>query len=186
MELKLTYTVIQPKSEYSWEREPKIKSNLADDEFVTWKIAKSLSDELLKADENNKAEKILLEIAECERRNIECEIANMDDLALELQSKTDIIKATFDDAIEAQNKAIEDKREELFASIEIIEKKVKDGLSGLSNEVTKPFNETIQSIKNIDVYKLENFFSSMSKIIDLHNKNPKLLEFIVSNFKFEE
>lgn len=181
MELKLTYTVHQKIN--SWNDTPGIKSNLADDDTVRWEIAKSLSDALLAADAAHGPEKLLLEIAECKRREIQAEIENMDDVALVLQAKTDQISQMFDKMIAAHNEALDAKRVEFNAAVDGLADKIEEALDGLDKKVTEPLKRVMGVLDGINDYKVQKFTRMLADIATLQREQPELLDFVVNNFK---
>lgn len=177
-ELKIVYKVEKP--EYQWDKTMRIESNLKED-MVEWKISKSLSDKIILESACLEPEKLILEIAESQRRGIECEISNLSELELEMKTKKDSIKSILGDVLDDQIKSFENNSDEIWKAINSFKDKVSNHTKELQ-KIVNPILEAKKTIEELDGYKLRTFFESVETIRKLQENSPELLDFVSKNF----
>jgi len=158
-----------------------IKSNLTDDDLQSCKISKSLVDYLLKNSATLEPDKLLITFAEAQKRQLELELENLDDLTLSAKAKADDF---FNKRSELEN-SYEEKFAEFEKSCSSASEKVHSRLERDSNAINSQIEKMeglSKKIRNIDDYKLEQISKSISLLLDLINKDEKLVKLVLENY----
>ena len=179
MSFEITY-IIKEISDYMGKKNV-IESNIKE-EMVKWEISKSLSDKLLDKACVYAPQQLLVEYAEMQKRGLEIEIEHLDDLELTIKTKTDKIKESLESALTKQEEVFEEKKKEIYESVNKFREIVRENADQIQ-EIVEPVNQAKKTIDSLDSHALRSFFETVSDIIKISNNNPKLLSFIVENFK---
>lgn len=173
----LVYT-IEEASSWRAKEAIKIKSNLSDDKLIDCEIAQSLVEYLKKESATLDPDKLLLSVAEAQKRGIQTIIEGLDDISLQTEVNVDKAHETL--------LAISDETDNKYAEIE---KKFSD----IQKRFTDKMNNTTKSIKadleklsvveeklnKIDEWKLEKLISTIQQIIKLTEADPELVKLVL-------
>lgn len=172
---------IEPVNENNsyWDKN-KIISNIANDETVDWKISKSLSDELISKSASLKAEQLLIQMAEMQKRELEYTVESLNDIELTIKTKSELIESTLKSALDKQEQVYNDKRADLESALNQFKMNVEIETKKVEN-ILKPVNDCVEVMKKIDSYSLRSFIDTVEKLDSLVNKSPKLVEIISNN-----
>ena len=174
---ELVYT-IESASSWRGKEAIKIKSNLADDKLVECELSQSLVEHLKTEAAILDPDKLLLTIAEAQKREIQTSIESMDDMAV-------LAKAHADKAYEILSN-ISEEAETKYAEIEkkfsATEKRFKDKMLSTSESI-KTHMEKLSAIEEklikIDNWKLEKLTSSLKQITELVEADPELVKLVL-------
>lgn len=177
---QLSYTICERDS-WRGKDSLQIKSNLADDKLIECDIAKSLVDHLKSESAILDPDKLVLAIAEAQKREVQTALESMDDMAIQAKVHADKayeILSTISEEAEKQFEAIEKK----FSDTE---KRFKDKMIATSESI-KTHLEKLSSVEEkltkIDEWKLTKLTEAVQKIINLAEADPELVK-LVLNYK---
>jgi hypothetical protein len=174
---ELVYT-IEAASSWRGKESIKIKSNIADDKLVDCELSQSLVDYLKKEAVILDPDKLLLTIAEAQKREIQTNLENMDDMAI--QAKVHAEKAH--KILTTISEEAEKKYEEIEKKFSDTEKRFKDKMVSTSESI-KTHLEKLSSIEEkltkIDNWKLEKLTESIQQIIKLVKTDPELVKLVL-------
>lgn len=182
MEIK-TNVVYQIRKGDSWRGKDNIdiKSNL-DEEMVDCRISKSLVDYLIKESAILEPDKLLLNFAECQRRELELNLESLDDVTLRFKTYAEDankrIMAAYEDS--------EKQRDELEKKFNATVKKFKNGIVE-SEDSIKQNMATLQiysdSLTKIDNYGLDNLLKTIATLNSLIDKDRDLVKLVLEQKK---
>ena len=178
---KVTYTI--NKSE-SWRSKEgiEIKSNIADDELIDCRLAKSLVDYLKTKSAVLEPDKLLLTIAETQRRGLQTILEEMEDTALQAKTNADkaheiIIKSTE----ESEKRFLE--IEKKFSNVQkLFNDKIKATSKTIDADVEKiiVLKDKLDTINNFDLSVLAD---TLRKIVTLTAEDPELVRLVLDHKK---
>lgn len=175
---ELTYKI---EAGNSWEKDSiKIKSNLADDELIRCELSKSLVDHLKTESALFDSDKLLLAIAESQRKGIQDNLAAMDDLALAAKVRADkaheILSTIAEDA--------EAKYEEIEKSFSATEKRFNEKMKTTAENIKKDL-EKLSSIEDalnkINNWSLEKLTEAVKQLIKLAEADSELVKLVLNH-----
>jgi len=178
---ELTYKITAPSS---WRSQDgiDIKSNLADDELIDCQLAKSLIETLKTDSAILEPDKLILAIAEAQKREIETSLSEMDDMAIQAKVHADkaheILSAT---ALESEEKYLE--IENRFSEIE---SRFNSKLTITATKIKKSMEElsTVEEkLNQINNFSLERLTDVLKQIIQLVNTDPELVRLVLDHKK---
>ena len=170
----LSYTISERDS---WRNKEglQIKSNLADDKMIECDIAKSLVDHLKSESVLLEPDKLILTIAEAQKRAIQTSLENMEDMAIQAKvhaDKAHEILSTIAEEAEKKYEAIEkkfsDTEKRFNAKMLITANSIKTHLEKLSIVEEK--------LAKLDNWKLEKLGESLKQIVKLVESDPELVK----------
>jgi len=182
MDLKVD-VVYEIKQGESWRSEKgiDIKSNIDKDELIDCRIAKSLVNYLLKESVVLEPDKLLLSIAEAQRRDIQLNLESLDDMTLNAKTMADKahqnMLQTFEDN-ESRYAELRDKFEEVRGKFS---EKILATSKDLEKDIKKA-EDLSARLKEIDNYSLERISNTLTQILELVKQDPELVK-LVLNYK---
>ena len=182
MELK-TNVVYQIKKGDSWRGKDSIdiKSNL-DEEMIDCKISKSLVDYLIKESAMLEPDKMLLNFAECQRREIELNLESLDDVTLRFKTYAEEANKRISEAYEENEK----QRDELEKKFNTTVKKFKTGIAESEESIKQNTSSLIavsDMLTKIDSYGLNNLMETLKTLNRLIEKDRELVTLVLANKK---
>lgn len=181
MKLNVVYEIKDPDS-YRNKKGLNIKSNIADDELVDCQIAKSLVDHLKKESAILEPDKLILGFAEAQKRGIQENLESLDDLELNAQNKSKTIHEKmiklFDDSetkFEELDKKFSETQRRFDGKIESTRKSLEKNMEYL--------NSVSEKLSNVDSYSLERLSDTLKKIIELVEKDSKIVSLVLNHKK---
>lgn len=180
-EVTVKYTI---EEEDSWRSQKgfKIKSNIADDELIECRLAKSLVDYLKKESVILEPDKLLVKLAECQKRNLESTIEGLDDIELKIQTQTSRVSESIKDACltyEAEKEKLYDRMDK---SINSLSNKLDKANNKIDKESQKLF-DLRKTINNLDDSTLDRIITTIEGLSRLIEKDKDLAEIVFSNYK---
>ena len=173
----LVYT-IESASSWRGKEAIKIKSNLADDKLVECELSQSLVDHLKTEAAVLDPDKLLLTIAEAQKREIQNSIESMDDMAV-------LAKAHADKAYEILSTIAED-AETKYAEIEekfvATEKRFKDKMLSTSESIkthVEKLSVVEEKLTKIDNWSLEKLTETLKQLIKIIEADPELVKLVL-------
>ena len=178
---KLAYKITEPSS---WRSKDgiDIKSNLADDELIDCQLAKSLIETLKTESAMLEPDKLILAIAEAQKREIETYLSEMDDMAIQAKvhaDKAHEILSTI--ANESEEKYLEIERK--FSEIEA---RFNTKLTTTATKIKKSMEElsTVEEkLNQINNFSLEKLTDVLKQLIQLVNTDPELVKLVLAHKK---
>ncbi len=180
MTFELCYTIVDRDSWRSKEG-LKIKSNLADDESVECDLPASLVKQLKEGAVTLEADRLLLSIAEAQKRAIETSYEELNDMALQA-------KVNSDAAYEALNTIAldtETKYEALEKTFSTTEKRFKKSIEATTTEIKQSVDSLFDVndiLLNLDRYSLKSLTETIKELFKLAEKDAELMK-LVLNYK---
>lgn len=183
MELKMN-VVYEIKDGESWRGSEgiDIKSNIADDKMVDCRIAKTLIEHLKKSSATLEPDKLLLKIAEAQKREIELNLEALDDIALQSKSRAEKVQ----EKILEIGIASEQKYDEFSKKFKDISQKFRSEVEATSESLKKDMEKVenlSKKLSEIDNYGLENLGKTLEQIIALANQDGELLKLVLKHKK---
>lgn len=176
---QLSYT-IEEASSWKGKEAIRIKSNLADDKLIDCEIAQSLIEVLKTESAILEPDKLILAIAEAQKREIATSLENMDDMAI--QAKVHADKAhqiLLDIAIAAEEKYAE--IEKKFSDTEkLFNKKITDTAEKIKKDLEK-LSAVEEKISSINNWSLEKLIDSLDRLIKLADADPELVKLVLDH-----
>ena len=178
--IELSYK-IEEKENWKREKSVKIKSNLADDPLIECELAESLINSLLEKSVALEPDKLVLMIAEAQKREIQLNIEQMDEMAVQAKIHSDkvheILLNISEDAetkFAELEKKFSDTEKRFKLKIESVIKTLQEDLSNLS------FIE--EKLNKIDNWSLEKLINTLKELIILAKSDSELMK-LVLNYK---
>lgn len=174
----LTYR-IEPGDSWRDKNSIKIKSNLADDKMIICELSESLVEYIKKEAVVLDPDKLILTIAEAQKREIENQLANMDDMAIQAKVHADKayeILLTISEKAEAKYGEIEKK----FSDTE---KRFKDKMIATSESIKthlEKLNAVEEKLTKLDDWKLTKLSEVLQQIIKLADADPELVKLVLA------
>lgn len=176
--IELSYTIEESKSSYRYKDGIVIKSNLADDELVECRLAKSLVDTLKLEAAVLEPDRLVLAIAEAQKREIKTSIEALDDMTLEAKIHSDKAYEHLSTiALEAETKYEE--IEKKFASTE---KRFNEKMSSTAANIKKDLEKLTaieEKLTKINNWSLEKLAESINQLIKLAETDPELVKLVL-------
>jgi len=177
MKMKVVYEI---KEGESWRGSEglDIKSNIADDKMVDCRLAKTLVEYLKKEAVALEPDKMLLRIAEAQKREIELNLEALDDMALQSKSRA----AKVQEKILERGIESEQKYEEFSKKFKDISQKFRSEVDSTSESLKKDMEKVenlSKKLSEIDNYGLENLSKTLEKIIALASEDSELLKIVL-------
>lgn len=177
----LVYTIEEGSSWRSSKEGIKIKSNLSDDKLVDCEVAQSLVEYLKKESATLDADKLLLNVAEAQKRGIQTIIEELDNISL--QTKVNVDKAH--EALLAISDETDNKYAEIEKKFSTIQKRFTDKMNSTAESIKKDLEKLSaveEKLTKIDNWKLETLNESLTNLIKLIEKDKDLVK-LVLDFK---
>ena len=181
MEMKLDIVYKIGKSE-SWRSKKgvKIESNISKDELIECEIAQSLVDYLKKESAILEPDKLLLGFAEAQKRDIQANLEAFNDMELTAKNTADAVQQkllkSYNDSEEkylALEKKFTETRKKFIEKINSTSEKFKDELEYLE--------KISEKLSKIDNYGLERLSTTLSKIIELVEKDKDIVKIVFNS-----
>jgi len=165
---ELVYTI---EAASSWRNKEaiKIKSNLADDKLVDCELSQCLVDYLKTEAAVLDPDKLLLTIAEAQKREIQTSIENMDDMAIQ-----EILSNISDEA--------ETKYAEIEKKFSDTEKRFKDKMISTSESIKTHMEKLSvidEKLTKIDNWSLEKLTETLKQLIKIIEVDPELVKLVL-------
>jgi len=157
-----------------------IKSNLADDELIECQLAKSLVETLKTESAVLEPDKLILAIAEAQKREIETSLANMDEMAI--QAKVHADKAH--EVLAAVALDAEEKYTALEKKFTETEAKFNTKMTTTATAIKKSMEElsTVEEkLNQINNFSLEKLTDVLKQLIQLVNTDPELVKLVLNH-----
>jgi len=176
-----TFTIsyrIEPGDSWRDKNSINIKSNLADDKMLECKLSESLIEYLKKEAAVLEPDKLILTIAEAQKREIQTSLENMDDMAVQAKVYADkayeILSTIAEDA--------EKKYEEIEKKFSATEKRFKDKMLSTSESI-KTHVEKLSAVEakltKIDNWRLEKLTETLKQLIKIIEVDPELVKLVL-------
>lgn len=178
--IELSYK-IEEKENWKKQKTVKIKSNLADDQLVECEIAESLINSLLEKSVALESDKFILMIAEAQKREIQLNIEQMDEMAVQAKIHSDKVQ----DILLNISEDAEVKFAELEEKFSDTEKRFKLKIESVTETIQKDLSKLSlieEKLNKIDNWSLEKLTDTLNKLITLANSDPELMK-LVLNYK---
>ena len=157
-----------------------IKSNLADDELVDCQLAKSLVETLKKESAVLEPDKLILAIAEAQKRQIVTSLEQMDDMAIHAKVHADKAhQILLDSATEA-----EEKYDELEKTFSATEKRFNTKLTNTAESIkadAEKLSIVEERLSKINNYSLDKLIETLSKLIQLAESDAELVKLVLDH-----
>ncbi len=177
---ELVYTIEEAASWKSKEA-IKIKSNLSEDKLINCEIAQSLIEDLKEGSAILESDKLLLTIAEAQKREVQTSIESLNDMAVQAKVNADKayeILSTI--AVDAEKKY--EKIEKKFSATE---KRFNEKMKSTSENIKQNLiilTEVEEKLKAIDNWQLTKLTEAVQQIVKLAETDPELIK-LVLNYK---
>lgn len=181
MNMKVVYTIEKTES---WRNKDgiDIKSNIADDKMVECRMAETLVEYLKKESAILEPDKLLLGFAEAQKRGITNTLEDLDNIELNIKNKSDAIQLKLHESCEENEKKYFELEEKFSKTSDKINEKLSGVSGGIENDLKK-VDEIFTKLEKINGYKLENLMSTLSKILELVNKDKDLVKMVLEREK---
>ena len=158
-----------------------IKSNIADDKLIDCKIAKSLVEHLNKESALLEPDKLLLKIAEAQKREIELNLEALDDMALTTKTRAEKVHQNILEASLDSEQKYEELQNKFNETTQKFRQEIADTTDSLKDDMAKL--ETVSKrILEIDSYGLERLEETLRKLVALVEQDPEIVK-LVLNYK---
>jgi len=174
---ELVYT-IESASSWRGKEAIKIKSNLADDKLVECELSQSLVDHLKTEAAVLDPDKLLLTIAEVQKREIQNVLESMDDMAI--QAKVHAAKAH--EILSTIAEDAETKYEEIEKKFSATEKRFKDKMISTSESIKTHIEKLTvveEKLTKIDNWSLEKLTETLKQLIKIIEVDPELVKLVL-------
>lgn len=173
----LVYTIGEADS---WKNKKaiKIKSNLSDDKLIDCEIAQSLIEDLKAGSATFDPDKLLLTIAEAQKRGVQTSIENLSDMAI--QAKVNADKAY--EILSTISEETEEKYTEIEKKFSATEKRFNDKMKSTSEKIKQDltvFTEVEEKLKAIDNWQLTKLTEALQQIVKLAESEPELMKLVL-------
>jgi len=172
---------IEPGDSWEDKNSIRIKSNLADDKLIRCQLSESLIEALKKEAVILEPDKLILTIAEAQRREIRTAIEGMDDMAIQAKVHSDKAHEILSTIVEEA----ELKYEEIEKRFSDTEKRFKDKMISTASSI-KTHLEVLSTVEEklikIDNWKLDHLNESLTNLIKLVEHDQDLVK-LVLDFK---
>jgi len=169
---------IEPGDSWRDKNSINIKSNLAEDKMLECKLSESLVEYLKKEAVVLEPDKLILTIAEAQKREIQTVLESMDDMAIQAKVHADKAHEILSTIAEESEK----KYEEIEKKFSATEKRFKDKMISTSESI-KTHIEKLSAIEEkltkIDNWKLEKLTASLKQITELVEADPELVKLVL-------
>lgn len=158
----------------------KIVSNIATDETVGCEIAKSLVDYLKKESAMLEPDKLLLNLAEAQKRGIQDNLEALDDFEITAKTRSDKVHAKLLKSYED----IEGKYEELQTKFLETSDKFCNTITKSKEKIDKELEylgDVQQKLMNIDSYSLERLSTTLEKILALCETDSEIMKLVLNH-----
>lgn len=155
-----------------------IKSNLSEDELIECKIAKSLINKLKTDSALLDPTKLLLSIAETQRRGIQTNLEEMDDLALQAKVRADKAHEILSTIAEEAEVKYEEIEKKFSATEKRFNEKMTSTAKKIKNDLDK-LTEVEEKLKSINNYDLEKLIIALNQLISLVEVDPELVKLVL-------
>jgi len=176
----LVYT-IEKASSWRSKEAIKIKSNLADEKLVECEIAQSLVKYLKTESAVLEPDKLLLTIAETQKREVQTSIESLNDMSIQAKVNADKAHEILSSiAVDA-----EEKYDEIEKKFSITEKRFNGKMKATSEKIKQDLTiltEVEETLKTIDNWQLTKLTEALQQVVKLVESEPELLK-LVLNYK---
>jgi len=178
---KLAYKITEPSS---WRSKDgiDIKSNLADDELIDCQLAKSLIETLKTESTILEPDKLILAIAEAQKREIETSLSEMDDMAIQAKVHADKAHEILSTIVNESG----EKYLEIEKKFSETEAKFNTKLTTTATKIKKSMEElsTVEEkLNQINNFSLEKLTDVLKQLIKLVNTDPELVKLVLEHKK---
>ena len=176
-----TFTIsyrIEPGDSWRDKNSINIKSNLADDKMLECKLSESLVEYLKKEAAVLDPDKLLLTIAEAQKREIQNSIESMDDMAV--QAKVHADKAY--EILSTISNEAETKYEEIEKKFSDTEKRFKDKMISTSESIKthiEKLSAVEEKLTKINNWSLEKLTENLKQLIKIIEADPELVKLVL-------
>lgn len=181
MNMKVVYTI--GKSD-SWDSKDSIsiKSNIADDKLIKCQMSKTLVEHLKKESVFLEPDKLLLGFAEAQKREIQENLKGLTDIELNIKNLSDSIHQKLIESSEKHEKKYFELEEKFSETSKKIKEKLSDTKQSLDEDVEK-VDKIYEKLRKINDYGLGNLITSVSKILELAEKDKDLAKLVLEHVK---
>lgn len=169
---------IEPNESWRDKNSIKIKSNLADDKMLECSLSESLVEYLKKEAVILEPDKLLLTIAEAQKREVQTALENMDDMAIQAKVHADKAYEILSNISEESDK----KYNEIEKKFSDTEKRFKDKMIATSESIKLHLEKLTfveEKLTKIDEWKLTKLAEAVQKIITLAEADPELVKLVL-------
>ena len=180
---ELTYTI---KEASSWRGKEaiKIESNLSGEKMIDCELAQSLVETLRTEAAVLDPDKLILSIAEAQKRELQTALENMDDMAI--QAKVHADKAY--EILSNISEEAEIKYAEMEKKFSDTEKRFKDKMISTSESIKTHLEKLTaveEKLTKIDNWKLEKLSEALKQLTKLVEDDPELVKLVLDYKKAE-
>lgn len=182
MEIK-TNVVYQIKKGDSWRGKDNIdiKSNL-DEEMVDCRISKSLVDYLIKESAILEPDKLLLNFAECQRREIELNLKSLDEVTLRFKTYGEEANKRILEAYEENEKQRDDIEKKFNTTVKRLKASISESEESIKQN-TKSLSDISDMLLKIDSYGLNNIMETLKTLNSIIEKDGELVKLVLEHKK---
>jgi len=169
---------IEPGDSWRSKESIKIKSNLADDKMIECQLSESLIEYLKKESALFEPDKLLLTIAEAQKREIKSALEAMDDMSIQAKVHADKAHEILSTIVEDAEKKY-DLIEKKFSDTE---KRFKDKMTSTSESIKTHLEKLTtveEKLTKIDNWKLEKLIEVLQQITKLVEADPELVKLVL-------
>ena len=157
-----------------------IKSNIADDNLIDCQIAKSLVEHLKEESVMLEPDKLLLSLAEAQKRGIEENINDLDDLELNAKNRADSIHEKLLKTFQDSEKKFEELELKFSETSNRFVDKISKTKDSLDSEV-EYLSSVSAKLNKVDGFSLERLSETLKALISLVEKDPELVKLVLEN-----
>jgi len=180
---QLSYT-IEATSSWKSKEAIRIKSNLSDDKLIECEIAQSLVETLKTESAILEPDKLILAIAEAQKREIATSLENMDNMAIQAKVHADKAYQVLSDIAIASEEKFSEIEKKFTDTEKLFNKKMTDTAEKIKKDLEK-LSAVEEKLIKIDNWKLEALTENLNVLIKLIEKDKDLVK-LVLDFKSKD
>jgi len=169
---------IEPGDSWRDKNSINIKSNLADDKMLECRLSESLVEYLKKEAAILEPDKLILTIAEAQKREIQTVLENMDDMAIQAKVHADKAHEILSTIAEES----ETKYEEIEKKFSDTEKRFKDKMLSTAENIKTHMEKLSvidEKLTKIDNWSLEKLTETLKQLIKIIEVDPELVKLVL-------
>jgi FAD/FMN-containing dehydrogenase len=179
MKFDVVYEVTERESWKKSEDNLAIKSNIAGDEMIECDIAKSLVTYLKKESAMLQPDKLLLGFAEAQKRGLEENLENIDDMALRAKNSAGKIKEALYQSYDEAEKQYEELENKFSETRKRFEDKINATRTAIEADM-KSIEAMSKKLSEINNFELSRLADALQKILALVEQDKELVKLVLS------
>jgi len=179
METKTFEICYEIKKGDSWRPDSiKIDSNLSTDPMIDCSLPKSLIDVLVKESATLEPDKMLLSLAEAQRRGIQENLEALDDMALNVKNRANKVQEKLMEVYEENDKKYCELEKRFCDTRDKFETKLKETKRSIEKNI-KEMDTLSKKLLEINNYDLSHLATTLETLVKLSEKDSELVKIVL-------